>query len=59
MFRDFLLNIGADYFWVTYFQSFNKTIKLNLGCPLSIHSSWNSIFAPIVSFALSLNIDQP
>jgi len=44
MLRDFLLNIGAIYVWLTCFQSSkismsNQAIWLKLGCPLSIHSS--------------------
>jgi len=64
VFRDFLLNTGAVYVWLKCFQSSkintgNQAIWLKLGCPLSIHSSWNFIFAPTVSSALSLNLDQP
>jgi len=59
-----ILNIGAIYFWLTCFQSSkintgNQAIRLNLGYPLSIHSSWNSIFTPTISLALSLNLDHP
>jgi len=64
VFRDFLLNTVAVYVWLTCFQNSkismgNQAIKLNFGCPLSIHSSWNSIFAHTVSSALSLNLDKP
>jgi len=64
VFRDFLLNTGVVYVWLTCFQSSkintgNQAIWLKLGCPLSIHSSWNFIFAPTVSSTLSLNLDQP